>query len=85
MIDERFVRGLIPILVLASSSLTFSAIQAHAQDPQEAPQQEIEKYEELKKAAEKERIDQTLQQDQTGNDPRVFTNKWRCLIIAIRS
>jgi hypothetical protein len=54
----------------------FSPVRAQAQDPQEAPQQEIEKYEELKKAAKKERIDQALEQDQTGNDPRVFANKW---------
>ena len=35
-----------------------------------------EKYEELKKAAQKERIDQALEQDQTGNDPRVMAHKW---------
>ena len=53
-----------------------AAFAQEEQEPQEASPQEIEKYEELKKAAKNERIDQALEQDQTGNDPRVFANKW---------
>ncbi len=53
-----------------------AALAQEEQEPQEPSQQEIEKYEELKKAAQKERIDQVVEQDQTGNDPRVFSNKW---------
>jgi len=50
---------------------------------QEATQEEpgvseenIDKYEEAKRAAKEQRIDETAQQDQTGTDPRVFANKW---------
>ncbi len=53
-----------------------AALAQEEQEPQETSPQEIEKYEELKKAAQKERIDQVVEQDQTGNDPRVFSNKW---------
>jgi hypothetical protein len=51
-----------------------------AQEPtQEEPgveEEDIEKYEEVRKAAKEQRIDETAQQDQTGTDPRVFSNKW---------
>ena len=40
------------------------------------PEEVVEKYEEAKKAAKEQRIDETAQQDQTGTDPRVFANKW---------
>jgi len=39
-------------------------------------QEEIDRFREAKKAAKKERIEQAVEQDETGNDPRVFTNKW---------
>ncbi len=53
-----------------------AAVAQEEQEQQEVPQEEIQKYEEVKKAAKKDRIDQAVQQDQTGNDPRVFANKW---------
>ncbi len=68
------------LVLLSVSVITIlglpAALAQEEQEPQEASQQEIEKYEELKKAATKERIDQVVEQDQTGNDPRVFSNKW---------
>ena len=36
----------------------------------------IEIYEGAKKAAKKERVEKTAKADGTGNDPRVFSNKW---------
>jgi hypothetical protein len=53
-----------------------AAVAQEEQEQQEVPQEEIQKYEEVKKAAKKDRIDQAVEQDQTGNDPRVFANKW---------
>ena len=68
------------LVLLSVSVITILGLPAafaqEDQEPQEASPQEIEKYEELKDAAKKERIDQALDQDQTGNDPRVFANKW---------
>jgi len=46
------------------------------QEQQEVQEEAIEKYEEVKKAARKERVEQAAEQDQSGNDPRVFANKW---------
>ena len=43
---------------------------------QEVSQEEIDRYTELKKAAKDEKIDEAVQEDQTGTDPRVFNNKW---------
>jgi len=39
-------------------------------------QEEKDKYKELKKAVREEKIDKAVQEDQTGNDPRAFSNKW---------
>ena len=43
---------------------------------QDVEQQEIERFEETKKAAKLERVEKAAEQDATGNDPRVFSNKW---------
>ena len=43
---------------------------------QEVSEEEIERYEEIKKAAKDEKIEEAVQEDQTGTDPRVFNNKW---------
>ncbi len=68
------------LVLLSVSVITILGLPAafaqEEQEPQETSPQEIEKYEELKKAAQKERIDQALEQDQTGNDPRVMAHKW---------
>jgi hypothetical protein len=37
---------------------------------------DLEKYKELKKAARNARVEKAVEQDATGNDPRVFSNKW---------
>lgn len=39
-------------------------------------QEEKDKYKELKKAVREEKIEKAVQEDQTGNDPRAFSNKW---------
>jgi len=64
------------IVCMVSASILPVAVAQEEQQKQDVPQEEIEKYEAAKKAAKKERIDQVLEQDQTGNDPRVFSNKW---------
>jgi len=46
------------------------------QDPQDVSQEEIEKYKEVKKEANKEKVEEAVQEDQTGTDPRSFSNKW---------
>ena len=43
---------------------------------QEVSEEEVERYKEIKKAAKEEKIEEAVQEDQTGTDPRVFNNKW---------
>jgi len=43
---------------------------------QNMPQQEIERFEDAKKAARQNRVEKAAKEDATGNDPRVFSNKW---------
>ena len=43
---------------------------------QEMSQLDVEKFEEVKKAARNERVATAVKQDATGTDPRVFSNKW---------
>ena len=39
-------------------------------------QEEIKKYKEVSEAANQNRVKKAANQDKTGNDPRVFSNKW---------
>jgi len=39
-------------------------------------QDEIKKYKEVSKAANRNRVENAAKEDKTGNDPRVFSNKW---------
>ncbi len=39
-------------------------------------QEEIKKYKEVGEAAKRDRVESVAKKDKTGNDPRVFSNKW---------
>jgi hypothetical protein len=43
---------------------------------QDVSQEEIDRHKEIKKAVKEEKIEQDVQVDQTGTDPRAFNNKW---------
>jgi len=43
---------------------------------QEVSQVDVEKYEEVKKIAKKEKVEKAAKEDATGTDPRVFSDKW---------
>jgi len=53
-----------------------AAVALEGQDPCDVSKGEIERYKEIKKAAKGQRIEEAVQEDQTGTDPRAFTNKW---------
>ena len=78
-LKDRLLSNLL-IMFLSVSVVTVlslpAAVAQEEQDPQEVPQEEIQEYEAVKEAAKKDRIDQAVEEDQTGNDPRVFSNKW---------
>jgi len=46
------------------------------QDTVKVSQEEKDKYNEIKKAADDEKLEKGIKQDGTGNDPRAFNNKW---------
>lgn len=52
------------------------AVAQEKQEQQDVSKEEIEKYKEIKKAAKKEKVEKAIQEDQTGTDPRSFSNKW---------
>ena len=46
------------------------------QDPQGVSQEEIERFKEARRAARETRIDEAVQENKTGTDPRDFSLKW---------
>jgi len=72
---RKFLLIFLSVAVVTGSSLT-AAVAQESQDPQEVAQKEIQKYEEVKKAAKKEKVEKAVKEDATGTDPRVFSDKW---------
>jgi hypothetical protein len=64
------------ISLLIAGGVAFSLSTAIAQDTQEISQEEVDEYRELKKAAKTAKVEDNVQQDATGTDPRVFSDKW---------
>ena len=76
---DKHLNKLLSIFVSAAAVAFFSlpAICAQGKEvPQEASQEEIAEYKELKKAAKKEKVKEAVKEDPTGTDPRSFTDKW---------
>lgn len=74
--NRRFLSRYLSSFTLA---IIFGLSVAAAQEGQEQPsaaQEEIEKYEEMQQLAKEQRIEAAVQEDQTGTDPRSFSNKW---------
>jgi hypothetical protein len=46
------------------------------QDTVKVSQEQLDEYNRLKKAAQEEKVEKNVEKDQTGNDPRAFTDKW---------
>jgi hypothetical protein len=66
---------LLSVAVITLCSLPAAAAQEE-QDPKGVSKKEIEKYEETQKAAREKKIEKAVQEDQTGTDPRSFSDKW---------
>jgi len=52
------------------------AITQEEQEQQDVSKEVVVKYNEVKKAAKKEKVAKVAKQDATGTDPRVFSDKW---------
>jgi len=76
---DKHLNKLLSIFLSAAAVVFFSlpAVCAQGKEgPQEASQEEIVEYKELKKAVKKEKIKQAVKEDPTGTDPRAFNDKW---------
>ncbi len=63
-------------MALFALTLMGSSAGLAAEDDVNVTNEEIEKYKEVKKAAQVEKIEEAVQEDATGTDPRVFSDKW---------
>ena len=71
---KNFYIGLFFIVALFLPSSLFA--QEKEQDSVKISQELLDDYKELKKAAKQEKIQENVEKDGTGNDPRAFTDKW---------
>jgi hypothetical protein len=68
----RFVLPLVVALAFSGTSFAQDA----SKEEQDVTEDQIERFKDIKKAARKEKVSEVAEQDATGNDPRVFANKW---------
>ncbi len=67
----------LPSFSLSVAVLTFLYLPAAgAQEEREVPQEEIERYEDARKAARNQRVERAVEENETGTDPRSFANQW---------
>jgi len=71
----NFLFILLSVVVVTFYSLPATVAQ-EKQASKDVSKEEIEKYKEIKKAAKKKKIEKGVKEDQTGTDPRAFSNKW---------
>ena len=71
---DNFVFIFLSIALVSSYGLQVAVAQDSVENS--VSQEDIERFEDAKKAAKQERVNKAAAQDATGNDPRVFSNKW---------
>ncbi len=64
------------LFVLAAFYSLPAALAQEGQELAGPSQEDIERYDELQRLANEQRIEAVVQEDQTGTDPRSFSNKW---------
>lgn len=64
------------IILIVTVYLPSGIFAQEKQDTVKISQEQLDQYNEVKKAAKAEKIEKNVEQDQTGNDPRAFTDKW---------
>jgi len=83
LLKYRLLNRIVLFFLSVAVVTLYSLPAAMAQEKQEVSKEEIEKYkeeiekyEDIKKAAHKEQVGKLIKRDNTGTDPRVFSNKW---------
>jgi len=67
------------VALVCSFAVAFMCLGAHAavaQEQQGASPEQVEQFKDLQETANQERIQGQVKKDETGTDPRVFSNKW---------
>ena len=72
---SSFLLFLLSVAVITFYGLPVAVAQ-EGQVQQDVSNEEVEKYKEVKKVAKKEKVAKAVEQDATGTDPRVFSDKW---------
>ena len=72
---SSFLLFLLSVAVITFYGLPVAVAQ-EGQEQQDVSKEEVEKYKEIKKAVKKEKVEKAVQEDATGTDPRVFSDKW---------
>ncbi len=72
----RLQRDFLFLFVLAAFYSLPAALAQEGQELAGPSQEDIERYDELQRLANEQRIEAAVQEDQTGTDPRSFSNKW---------
>jgi hypothetical protein len=76
---RRLLSGFL-LLFVSVAVVTFcglpAAIAEQGEEQQDVSKEEIEKYQEIQKAAKKAKVEEAVEEDKTGTDPRAFTDKW---------
>jgi hypothetical protein len=79
LLKYRFLSNFLFILLSVAVVTFFTlpvAVAQEREEQQEVSKEEIEKYKEVNKAAKEKKVEKAVQEDQTGTDPRAFSNKW---------
>jgi len=71
---NKFLFALASVVVINCFNLSIAV--AKEREDSDISQEEIIKYKEVSEAANQNRVDKAASEDKTGNDPRVFSNKW---------
>lgn len=64
------------IILMVIVGLPSALFAQEKQDTVKVSQEEKDKYNEIKKAADDEKLEKEIKKDETGNDPRAFNDKW---------
>jgi hypothetical protein len=67
------------VALVCSFAVAFTCLGAHvavAQEQQESSPEQVERFKDIQDTANQERIQGQVKKDETGTDPRVFSNKW---------
>ena len=73
---KQFMNILLSVGVITLLSLPTLAVAQEKPDTVKVSQEQLDKYNEIKEAAQVEKVEKAVEKDGTGNDPRAFTDKW---------